>query len=55
MVTVRPNIGTGVGYAIGVQFRGLTDDMNGKIRELFPGDGSVIWGPDPARNRPLQA
>jgi hypothetical protein len=52
VVTVRPNIGTGVGYAIGMEFRPMPGPIHDRIKELFPGDGSVIWGPDPPTAAP---
>jgi len=47
VVAVRANVDTGVGYAIGVEFRGMSDPTQQRLKELFPSDGSVIWGPDP--------
>jgi CheY-like chemotaxis protein len=44
---VRPNIDTGIGYAVGVEFHKLSRGDRTRLLELFPGDQSVVWGPDP--------
>jgi len=41
---VRPNIETGVGYAVGVEFLRLASSDRGRLVELFPGDPSLSWG-----------
>lgn len=47
VVAVRANVESGVGYAIGVEFKGMSDPIHDRLTELFPSDSSVIWGPDP--------
>ena len=46
VASVRANIDTGIGYAIGVDFVELNDTDRGRLMELFPHDPSVIWGGD---------
>jgi CheY-like chemotaxis protein len=49
----RPNIDTGVGYSVGVEFVNMGAADRNRLRELFPGDSSVIWGPDGPDHRDL--
>ncbi|MFQ5876421.1 MAG: PilZ domain-containing protein [Acidobacteriota bacterium] len=44
---VRPNIDTGAGYAVGVEFQHIRSADRARLLELFPADPGVIWGPDP--------
>ena len=44
---VRPNIDTGLGYAVGVEFQRLREVDRDRLIELFPADSTVIWGEDP--------
>jgi CheY-like chemotaxis protein len=49
---VRPNIDTGVGYAVGVEFLDLAPDDRSRLLELFPRDPGVTWsGDDPTGAR----
>jgi CheY-like chemotaxis protein len=43
---VRPNIDTGVGYSVGVEFLRLAPADRERLVALFPRDPTVIWGPD---------
>ena len=51
VASVRANIDTGIGYAVGVEFLELADADKQRLLELFPHDPSVIWtgDPDPGR------
>jgi CheY-like chemotaxis protein len=42
---VRPNIDTGVGYSVGVEFVRLSPPDRERLVALFPRDPTVIWGP----------
>jgi CheY-like chemotaxis protein len=44
---VRPNIETGIGYAVGVEFLSLAATDRGRLLEIFPRDPTYSWGPDP--------
>lgn len=44
---VRPNIDTGVGYAVGVEFVRLATVDKQRLVDLFPADPCVTWGSDP--------
>ena len=44
---VRPNIDTGVGYAVGVEFVRLATVDKQRLVDLFPEDPCVTWGSDP--------
>jgi hypothetical protein len=44
---VRPNIDTGAGYAVGVEFMRLASLDRQRLLELFPTDSCVTWGSDP--------
>ena len=46
VAAVRPNIDTGVGYAVGVEFVDLTPPDRSRLLELFPRDAGVAWGVD---------
>lgn len=52
VASVRANIDTGIGYAVGVEFVDLADRDKERLLELIPADKSVIWGgdPDPGRS-----
>lgn len=53
VAAVRPNIDTGIGYAVGVEFKDLSAPDRGRLIELFPGDPGVTWGADePSGNEP---
>jgi hypothetical protein len=58
VASVRANIDTGIGYAVGIEFLKLAKADRGRLVELFPHDSSVVWGDDPggapARDRPPQ-
>ena len=43
---VRPNLDTGVGYAVGVQFLRLASTDRSRLLALFPPDPCVTWGAD---------
>jgi CheY-like chemotaxis protein len=43
---VRPNIDTGIGYTVGIEFIRLATDDRRRLVELFPADGCVTWGSD---------
>ena len=47
---VRPNIETGIGYAVGVEFLRLASADRERIMDLFPSEPAVIWGDDPPRS-----
>ena len=49
---VRPNIDTGAGYAVGLEFVRLAPADRGRLLELFPKDGCVTWGSDAPDERP---
>jgi CheY-like chemotaxis protein len=49
---VRPNIDTGVGYAVGVEFTRLAVDDKTRLTELFPSDPCVTWGSDGPADEP---
>jgi CheY-like chemotaxis protein len=50
---VRPNIDTGVGYAVGIEFVRLRPRDRERLLEIFPRDASIIWGPgDPPAEPP---
>ena len=42
---VRPNIDTGVGYSVGIEFMRLAPPDRERLVALFPRDPTVIWGP----------
>ena len=42
----RPNIDTGIGYAVGVEFVQLRANDRERLLELFPSDPCLTWGPD---------
>jgi len=56
VASVRANIDTGIGYAVGIEFMKLAEPDRGRLLELFPDDPSVVWGGDPEsappRDRP---
>ncbi len=52
VASVRANIDTGIGYAVGVEFMELAETDKQRLVELFPRDASVIWGGDPAPDNP---
>lgn len=43
---VRPNLETGSGYSVGVEFHRMSRADRGRLLELFPSDSCVVWGPD---------
>jgi hypothetical protein len=43
---VRPNIDTGAGYTVGLEFTRLTPADRVRLLELFPQDSCVTWGSD---------
>ena len=43
---VRPNIDTGVGYSVGVEFVRMATDDRRRLADLFPSDACVTWGTD---------
>ena len=43
---VRPNIETGSGYSVGVEFYRMSRRDRDRLLELFPSDSCVVWGPD---------
>lgn len=43
---VRPNIDTGIGYTVGIEFVRIANDDRRRLVELFPADGCVTWGSD---------
>lgn len=43
---VRPNIETGIGYAVGIEFMHLAAADRERLLELFPRDGTLTWAPD---------
>ena len=50
---VRPNIDTGIGYAVGIEFVRLAAGDRQRLVELFPADPCVAWGSDgPPEDRP---
>ncbi|HXH28391.1 MAG TPA: PilZ domain-containing protein, partial [Candidatus Polarisedimenticolia bacterium] len=52
---VRPNIDTGVGYAVGIEFVRLASRDRERLLEIFPRDPSIIWGAgDPPVDPPSQ-
>ncbi|PYT37057.1 MAG: hypothetical protein DMF52_04680 [Acidobacteria bacterium] len=51
VASVRANIDTGIGYAVGVEFLELADMDRQRLLELFPHDPSVIWSGDPDSGR----
>jgi CheY-like chemotaxis protein len=50
---VRPNIDTGVGYTVGIEFVRLATDDRRRLVELFPSDGCVTWGSDAPEGEPV--
>ncbi len=46
VASVRANIDTGIGYAVGVEFLEMADADRQRLLELFPQDPTVIWGGD---------
>jgi CheY-like chemotaxis protein len=42
---VRPNIDTGIGYLVGVEFLGMAARDRNRLMELFPADPTLTWGP----------
>ena len=56
VASVRANIDTGIGYAVGIEFVKLAEADRDRLVELFPRDPSVVWGGDPdgspQRDRP---
>jgi CheY-like chemotaxis protein len=51
VASVRANIDTGIGYAVGVEFMEMAETDKERLVELFPRDGSVVWGGDPGPER----
>ena len=51
VASVRANIDTGIGYAVGVEFMEMADMDRRRLLELFPHDPSVIWSGDPDHGR----
>jgi CheY-like chemotaxis protein len=51
VASVRANIDTGIGYAVGVEFLEMADADRRRLLELFPHDPTVIWGGDPEPGR----
>jgi len=51
VASVRANIDTGIGYAVGVEFLLRADVDRRRLLELFPHDPSVIWSGDPDSGR----
>jgi CheY-like chemotaxis protein len=51
VASVRANIDTGIGYAVGVEFLEMGDVDRRRLLELFPHDTSVVWGGDPEPGR----
>jgi CheY-like chemotaxis protein len=49
---VRPNIDTGIGYAVGVEFTRLAVEDKARLTELFPSDPCVTWGSDGPGDEP---
>ncbi len=43
---VRPNIETGIGYAVGIEFMRLAATDRGRLAELFPADPALTWTSD---------
>ena len=43
---VRPNIDTGVGYSVGIEFTRMPTDDRRRLMDLFPADGCVTWSGD---------
>lgn len=54
VASVRANIDTGIGYAVGVEFTDLAASDRDRLVELFPRDASVVWGGDPDPGRPAE-
>jgi CheY-like chemotaxis protein len=52
---VRPNIDTGVGYAVGVEFMRLATEDKQRLVDLFPADPCVTWGSDGPGDQPSSA
>ncbi len=44
--SVRPNLETGNGYSVGVEFYRMSRRDRDRLLELFPSDSCVVWGPD---------
>ncbi len=44
--SVRPNLETGNGYSVGVEFYRMSRGDRDRLLELFPSDSCVVWGPD---------
>ena len=51
VASVRANIDTGIGYAVGIEFMEMAEADRGRLMELFPGDPSVTWGPESPDDR----
>ncbi|PYT17809.1 MAG: hypothetical protein DMF51_01520 [Acidobacteria bacterium] len=51
VASVRANIDTGIGYAVGVEFMEMAQADRGRLMELFPGDPTVTWGPESPDDR----
>ena len=51
VASVRANIDTGIGYAVGVEFLEMAERDKERLVELFPRDPSVVWGDDPGPER----
>ncbi|HYS05427.1 MAG TPA: PilZ domain-containing protein [Candidatus Dormibacteraeota bacterium] len=51
VASVRANIDTGIGYAVGVEFLEMAETDKERLVELFPRDASVVWGGDPGPER----
>ena len=51
VASVRANIDTGIGYAVGVEFLEMATADRGRLVELFPGDPTVTWGPESPEDR----
>jgi len=53
---VRPNIETGIGYAVGVEFLRLASGDRSRLLELFPRDPALAWTSDsPSESGPADA
>lgn len=53
VAAARPNIDTGIGYAIGVEFMEIAAPERGRLMELLPRDTGVAWvGDEPLQTPP---
>jgi CheY-like chemotaxis protein len=50
---VRPNMDTGVGYAVGVEFVRLASPDKQRLVDLFPQEPCVTWGSDAPGDAPV--